>query len=198
MDACELEGVARWLLEETGVSSPVDAFDLIDVLEMKLEHEHGPRSWWTPGVVHLGLDTPTKQVHSKIAHECAHELLHRCRIANIERNARYLGAALLVPRTTLDRQLRAGWDLDRLLAYHVNASAELLARRITDIRRASLAVYDRGRFRYRVGSATPLGIERALVQQALDSRAPVRVDDLNGAWPVFDGDFDRVLVLAAG
>lgn len=193
----DLEGTARWFHEETGIDSPVDAFDVADALDLRIEHIHGTGGRWEPGRVVLGRSTPARKTHSVLVHECAHELLHRVRTVNDERSARYLAAAILVPRRALDRQLRAGWDLHRLMAFHTNASAELLARRITDVRSAHLAVYDHGRLRYRVGPAKPLATELALVAQALSTSAPVRVDDCSGAWPVFDGQWRRVLVLAS-
>lgn len=196
MDAGELEGVARFELERVGFDDgPVDAFDLAHELRIPVE--------WTAGSIALRIgeraivpaSVRPARLHGLLTHEIAHILLARYGLPNTERNARYLGAALLVSRRILDRQLRAGWNLHELMAYHVNASAELLARRIMDLRHGSLAIYDGGRLHYRIGRAAPR--ERALVDEVLEHECAVRVDDLHGAWPVMDGRWRRVIVLAA-
>jgi hypothetical protein len=143
-------------------------------------------------------ETRISRIHGVLGHELAHELFARFKMEQSERAANYLGAALLVPRRSLDRDLRAGWDLEQLRCKHIYASAELLARRIVDVREAGLAIYDQGRFRYRTGvTRMDLRRERAMVNEALHTGAPVREDALSGAWPVFDGCHRRVLVLAA-
>lgn len=192
----ELEGLAAWAHDHAWLCSPIDAFDLAAWLECEVRYESGAGGRRSGGFFWIGTRVSVRRLHSVIAHECAHEILARY-ATDDERSARYLGAALLVPRRALDRQLRAGWDLERLMAEHVNASAELIARRVTEVRRASLAVYDQGRFRYRTGTATPLAIERELVEEALATLRPVRIDDLRGAWPVVAGERCRVLVLAS-
>jgi len=190
----ELEGLAAWAHGEIGGAGPIDAFDLLDALDVPLVYEPGSGGRRAGGRIYVGTNVG-RRLHSVIAHECAHEMLARFGPANTERNARRLAAMLLVPRRVLDRQLRAGWDLHGLMAFHVNASAELLARRITEIRAARLAIYDAGRLRYRIGG--PLREERALVDEALATERPVRVDDLTGAWPMLSGHWRRVLVLGA-
>jgi hypothetical protein len=199
-DPGELEGVARDVHEKHGFDDPpVDAFDLADALEAEIEWVDGHKAWRFQRRIYLprGTHRPAR-IHSFIVHELAHILLDDYGIEQSERAARYLGAALLVSRRTLDRQLRRGWDLWELMGLHVNASGELLARRITDVREASLSVYDNGRFRYRVGHrGIKPTLERELVAEALESRSAVRLDDLSGAWPLIDGDWYRVLVLHA-
>ncbi len=197
-----LEGVALDVHGRTGFDDSVDTFDLIADPWMRMSVK------WTsePVAYRVGrrLCIPRSatayapRLHGLVTHEAAHVLLDDYAVKQSESAAQYLGAALLVPRRALDRDLRGGWDLRRLLARHPNASAELLARRIVDVRRASLALYDDGRFRYRVGDrdASPQN-ERELVAEALETRAPIRVDDLTGAWPVFSQSRSRVLVLAA-
>lgn len=138
------------------------------------------------------------RVHGLIAHELGHWSLARVRQPDDERDASYLAGALLVPWADLTRELRRGWDLDALRARHVHASAEMIARRIAQLRDAGVAIYDEGRLRMRAGRrdlAAPN--ERALVDEVLRERAPVRVDDLTGAWPVIDGARERVVVIAS-
>ncbi len=198
MDVFELEGVAAWALEHMGMEEPpVDAVDLAELMELPLEHVPGTGGRLSERrTILLGTGTPIRQVHSTIAHECAHALLDELGLHNGEDEARYLGAALLVPRRALDRQLRAGWDLDALRCVHVNASAELIARRVVDVRTsAGLAIYDGGRCRRRLGVASCTH-EREMVEEAMATGGPVRMDSLTGAWPVFVGGWRRVLVLA--
>lgn len=196
MDVRDLEGVARAELERAGFDdTPVDALDLAHELGIAVEWMPGANAYRFMRRAFIPAGARISRIHGLLTHEIAHILLEQHGLVNDERSANYLGAALLVSRRVLDRQLRDGWDLHALMAYHLNASAELLARRITDIRRASLAIYDAGRFRYRVGCATPLAIERQLVDEALATERPVRVDDLTGAWPMIDGRWRRVLVL---
>lgn len=200
MDREELEGVARATLEKHGFDDPpVDAFDLAHEMKIGIEWENGDgEAWRVRRTIHIPRAPRRARIHGLITHEIAHIVLDEHRIDQSEPAARYLGAALLVPRRALDRQLRAGWDLRRLLALHVNASAELLARRIVDVRHAALAIYDQGRLRSRVGHESMCRtLERDLAAEALATGAAVRVDDLTGAWPIFDGARRRVLVLAS-
>lgn len=199
MSFAELEGLADWVLDYVGLDEPpVDAFDLHELLDL-------PPLRWAPGSggrcdaadqITVGTSTPIRRLHSVIAHECAHSLLRRFRMRNDERNASYLGAALLVPRRALDRQLRTGWNLEALRACHINASAELLARRVRDVRRhASVAIYDRGTLRQRFGARH--ADESRLADAAARTHSPVRLDDLTGAWPVVTDGWARVIVLTA-
>jgi hypothetical protein len=196
MDRLELEGIARTTLEKYGFDDPpVDAFDLAHEMEIPVEWEDGRDAWRFRRTVHIGRAPRRTRIHGLITHEIAHILLDEYRIRQSERAANYLGAALLVPRRALDRQLRAGWDLDRLRCIHLNASAELLARRICDVRQARFSVWDSERLHYRIGSAHES--ERALVDAAFRSGEAQRANDLDGAWPIFDGSWRRVIVLAA-
>jgi hypothetical protein len=201
-NALDLEGLAEYVLQRTGCDDPpVDAFDLADLCRLKIRYVPGRDAKIEGRIIKLGGDESIRhtRVHGRIAHEIAHYVLARFKHPNTEPNARYLGAALLVPRRPLDRQLRRGWDLHALMARHLNASAELLARRIVDLRsNASLAIYDEGRFRYRVGhrDLKPSN-ESELAAEALETRSAIRVDDLTGAWPICDATHRRVLVLAA-
>jgi hypothetical protein len=199
VDVQMLEGLARWVHGSADIGTgPVDAFDLLDWLELELVYEPGARSRREPGRIIVGTRVPARRLHSTIAHECAHEILDRVGELNDDPSANRLGAALLAPTPMIERGLREGWDLYRIMGEHVNASAELLARRVAELRHASVAVYDQGRFRYRTGLATPLPIERAIVQDALATGRPVRVSDLSGAWPIVTGHRQRVIVLGAG
>lgn len=199
MDPGDLEGVAQWVLEQVGFDDPpIDALDLADLLTLTIRYVPGCGGSIRGKMIELGTSTPTRRVHSVVAHECAHHVLASLGMTNDEQHARYLGAALLVPRRALYRQLRAGWDLEALCSVHVNASAELLARRIVEVRQdAGLALYDRGRLRYRIGHRLDVAHERELVSVAHATAEPARIDARTGAWPVVVDGWRRVLVLAA-
>jgi len=199
MDVRELEGIAAYILGETGLDDPpVDAIELAGLLGVEVRWGPRGRNLCRGMQVVVGAEARVARIHGSICHELAHILIDRFGLRQSERAANYLAAALLVPRRALDRELRDGWDLERLRCKHIYASAELLARRIVDIRSAALSVYDQGRFRYRAGPpGLPIERERSLVDAALERGAPVREDALTGAWPVIDGHFRRVLVLAA-
>jgi hypothetical protein len=200
MDRESLEGVAHDVHERTFFTDgPVDMFDLTAHASMKM-----PIKWVTSRTayrVERCLFIPraaanyAPYAHGLIAHEASHVLLDDYGIPQSEAAARYLAAALLVAWRRLDRQLRAGWDLSRLMGLHPYASAELLARRIVDVRRARFSVWDAGRLRYRIGGA--IEQERELVRATLESGEPQRTSDLDGAWPIFRDNWRRVIVLAA-
>jgi hypothetical protein len=199
MDPMELEGVAQETLEKHGFETPpVDGFELAHELKIGIEWVDGSDAWRFRRRIYIPRETYRQRLHANITHEIAHVRLDDYRIRQSEPAACYLGAALLVPRKALDRDLRRGWDLHALMGRHVNASAELLARRIVDVRHASLAVYEHGRCRSRVGHhGMGAELERELADEALATERPIRVDGLTGAWPVIGGGYRRVLVLAA-
>lgn len=191
----DLEGVARSVLERAGFDDvPVDAFDLAAELGLPVKWVPGAHGYRIGPRLFVPTNARLARIHGVLAHEIAHVLLDQHGISQSERAACYLGAALLVPRRLLARQLRAGWDLHGLMALHANASAELLGRRIVDVQDASFAVYDAGRLRYRIGRHDER--ERSLVERALSTGEPERLDDLHGAWPIIDGRWRRVIVLA--
>ncbi len=193
----ELEGIARVTLERYGFDDPpVDAFDLAGEMKFGIEWMDGAApAWRFKRTIHIPRAPRPTRIHSQICHEIAHALLDEYRVAQSERAARYLGAALLVPWRALDRGLRVGWNLRVLMARHLNASAELIARRVVDMRHARFSVFDAGKLRYRIGEAHES--EREMVAEVAASGAAVRLDDLTGAWPINDGRWQRVIVLAA-
>lgn len=178
---------------------PVDAFDMAHDLKIKIDWTKGARAERCRNRILLPLEQRITRTHGLVAHELAHILLDAHGVPQSEEAACYLGAALLAPRRWIDRQLRAGWDLYGLMARNPNASAELLARRVLDLRSsAALTIYDAGRVAKRIGDrdAMPEN-ERALVDEVLGTGSPVRIDDLTGAWPVFSHGHRRVVVLSS-
>ncbi len=203
MDHEAWEGIALEVHRRHGFAESVDAFDLAEELRLRIEWApiaHAERFGRLITLPARAVRTVPHDVQEALAHECGHVLLDEHGEMQSERAAWYLGAALMVPRAPLDRRLRRGWDLEGLLTLHPNVTAELLARRIVEVRRwaASLAVYDERRgFRYRTGRATPHPAERRLVREALESGSPARLDALSGAWPVVERGRRRVLLLAS-
>ena len=112
-----------------------------------------------------------------------------------EASADYVAAALLVPRRSLVRELRAGWDFDALRSTHAHAPASTIAARVAQVREASAAIYDGTRLRRRVGPRRAGEVE--LRDAALASGKPIRIDERTGAWPVDAGPWRRVVVLQA-
>jgi Zn-dependent peptidase ImmA (M78 family) len=143
--------------------------------------------------------------HGSIAHECAHFVLRSSDEDDPEPAARYVAGALMLPRAAFDRDLReTAWNLDELRRRHPNVSAEMIARRVVELRDAVVTILDAGKVRARVASPwshapapkrlTP--IERELLDAALASGEAQRANDLLSAWPVFDGRWRRVIVVA--
>ena len=173
MDHAELEGIARAALDETCTSSPVDAEALACALDVEVRDYPGPEPF--VDLERRCIYMPTRPVratrwHGAVAHELGHVLLREHRLDwQDEIAAAYLAGALLVPRETLDRDLRNGWSVRELRARHPNASHEMLVRRVTQLRPAVATVIDAGRVTTRVASPW---LEPARV-------APVRVWEMS-------------------
>lgn len=197
------EGAARAVHDETGVSAPVDAFQLARAVGLVCMP--GPRGTAALDGDLVRYDASARPVrqHGLIAHEVAHRVLQLHGEADTEPAANYTAGALMLPRARFDRDLRRTWDLRELRAAHPNASAEMIARRITQVRDAVVTVLDQGRLRARVASPwagapsarlTPL--ERELADAALASGDVKRESEMLAAYPFFDGEHRRVIVIA--
>lgn len=206
MDVQTWEGIAREALESTCACAPVDAFALADALGLTV------RSWPGHGAL-LDYDgasvflttrptRPTRQ-HGLVAHELGHFLLREHREPDDEMAARYLAGALLVPREELDRDLRrVGMSILALREKHANASHEMIARRITQLRSAIVTVVDNGIVTARAASpwlpkprleapAWEMELARAAVEQGEELRHGQTV-----ATPAITGARRRALVVA--
>lgn len=207
MDAFEWEGIAADILGETGCDeAPVDAFVLAGCSSLRVKPWR--RSYAQldrgRGVIRYPVDARLVRQHGLIAHEVGHWALTRARAPNTEAGARYLAGAFLLPRRIVDRDLKVmAWAMDELRAKHVNASVEMIARRITELRDAVATVIDNGRVTRRVASAwlaTP-GLrrisrwERQLADEALRTEQTVHGDELCYAVPVIDPPWRRVVLV---
>ncbi|AKF08858.1 hypothetical protein DB32_006007 [Sandaracinus amylolyticus] len=200
------EGTAARALERAKVGAPVSAFELAKGLGLEIEA-------WSGAGAELDADAQVIRVnprvrlvrrHGLIAHECGHWVL-RIEGDDSEKGARYLAGAMLLPRWDFDLDLkRTAWSLLKLRDRHPNASAEMIARRIVEVREAVATIIDNGRVTSRV--FTP-GLmveprlrrvsrwERGLADQALEAGAEVRGDELCYAVPLVDGPWRRVIVV---
>lgn len=212
MDGAEIqawEGVASAVHNETGLEAPIDAFDLADHCGLRIEP--GPRGTASldGDVIRYDVSARPVRQHGMVAHETAHHVLRLHAEPDPEPAARYVAGALMLPRATFDRDLReTAWDLERLRAKHLNCSAEMIARRIVELRDAVVTVLDNGKVRTRVYSpwiAEWAGaprllrlsrVERELVDAALETGEVQREGELLAAYPVFDGVHRRVIVVA--
>jgi hypothetical protein len=186
-----MEGIALDVHRRYGFDDCIDAFDLAGELGLSIRWDNARTSWRGGRALYIPARARIVEAHEGVAHETAHFLIDEYGAPQNEPNARRLAAALLAPRRAIDRELRRGWNLHRVMAQHPNASAELLGRRMHELRHGSgFAVWERAVLRYRRGPAAPE--ERALVAAAM-AGAPARRDDLTGAWPI--GERGRVLVL---
>jgi hypothetical protein len=197
---CAWEGVAADVLAETGCEEPpVDGFELADLCGFEVRHGRTRRDG---NVIYIDTGARRTRQHGSIAHELGHAMLVRGGEDNTEDGARYLAGALLVPRRHFDRQLRTTWDLSRLQAVHVNASAELLARRIVSLRDATAAIFDHGKLKTRIVSPwlperfqRLTAWERELAARTLETGETTTGDERCFAMPVFDGAWRRVIVV---
>lgn len=195
------EGLVEAVQRETGADDPpMDAFELAAVCGLKLvpwRREHG--GLLGDEIRFPATARPTRQ-HGVISHEIGHWLLRWSGETDSEPAARYMSGALMLPRRAFDRDLRETWDVGELRERHVNASAEMIAVRICQLRDAVASIFDEGKLRARYSSTrVPVrkasDLEYGLAAEALASGQTVRHGDLCRAVPVFDGSFRRVVVV---
>jgi Zn-dependent peptidase ImmA (M78 family) len=179
MDHEELEGIARAVLEETCTVAPVDAGALACAMNVEVRSFPGHEAFidlLRPCIYMPSRPMRDTRRHGTLGHELGHLLLREHgHDYQDEHAAAYLAGALLVPRETLDRQLRESWSVRRLRALHPNASHEMLVRRVTQLRPAVATVIDAGKVTARAASpwleparVAPVRVwELTLVQRAL-------------------------------
>jgi hypothetical protein len=189
------EGIAAELHERAPTEPPVDAVELAEGLGLEVCYSDAGEAILMGSTIFVPRRVRISRLHWLIAHELGHWALRDAgEDDTCERAANYVGGALLLPRAVLNQQLRSGWDLERLRRSHPHAPASAIAARVVQLREeAGAAVYDQGRLRHRWGRA--FRDEPRMAAEALATGAPVRLDDLTGAWPVFDGTYRRVIVL---
>ncbi len=124
-----------------------------------------------------------------------------------ERGAQYVAGAVLVPGRELSPSLKLDWSIGRLQSIHKNASAEVIAHRIVQMRErdAVAAIFDNGRLKKRIASPwlpDPMAkrlkkldaLEQRLIDRALETGAEV-CDGLACAYPILDEPGHRRVVV---
>lgn len=204
-DCHHWEGIAAAAHAETCTTPPVSAFALASAYDLRIE------SWSGAGaeldadasVIRVSARARSQRRHGLVAHELGHLLLRRDR-CDSEDGARYMSGALMLPREPFDRDLtRTAWSLARLRAIHENASAQMVAIRIAQLRDAVVTIIDRGRVSMRIVSpwlteprlARLSKWERSLATRALEEGVEVRGDELCYAVPILEAGHSRVVVV---
>ncbi len=205
-DAARWEGVAAGLLEEAGADDEaMDPRALASACGLRLVpvmDSAGGGACTRGKLIRFPAAARAVRQAGTIAHELGHVALDRYDEEQSEPGAAYVGAALLVPRRALDRALRRhGWELDALRAVFPFASAELLARRIAELREAVVTIFDGRRVKARIASPwlapPPKGltrIEREVLEEAW--AAGEAHADLVRAWRLHEPGHDRVIIIA--
>ena len=200
----EWEGVAETLQRATGADdAPVSAFELAALCGLRLVPSRGTAASLSGDEIRYPLAARPVRQHGLIAHEVGHWALEWTGEEDSEPAARYVAGALMLPRRVFDRDLRETWNVGELQDKHVNASAEMIAIRIVQLRSAVATVFDEGKMRRRYLSAElagrvprrPSDYEYELAAEALASGKTARGSGLCHALPVFDGPYRRVVVV---
>jgi len=189
--------------DATGLDAPVCAFELAAACGLVCVPGGRGASLVGDVVSYDASARPVRQ-HGLVAHEVAHYVLRLHGEPDDEASANCTAGALMLPRARYDRDLReTAWDLRELQRRHPNASAELCARRITELRDAVVTVIDQGKVRVRVRSpwmpAAPLrltALERELAGAALETGEVQVGGNLLAAYPFIEGNWRRVIVVA--
>lgn len=206
MDARALEANAEQLRSELSIDDE-DVHPRVLIVKCGIElSPTRPRTGpcFTGARVYYDPTARPERQAGTMGHELGHFVNRRYGDEDSERAAAFVGAALIVPRRALVRALkRHGRDVDALRSDFRHASAELLARRIADIRDdVVVTIVDGRRVRARVAAPwmAPPGPgltrdERDVLRRAIEQCR--RVDDgWISATPVFDGDRQRVIIIA--
>lgn len=191
-----LEGIAREIIEKTGVFPPIDAFELatacgfvcrpwgrgggsIDLAKREIRYNGGARN------VHQ---------HGIVSHELGHFAVQRGgEDMRDEDAARYMAGALMLPFGPFRADCyRLGFDLEALREIHRNASAQMACVRMTQVSDVSTSIWDSGHLKAAYGPGDP-GVGRELVDLVLGSGEAVRGEV--AAFPIFDRAFRRVVVI---
>jgi len=197
--------VARALHDETGADAPINAMVLARAAGLELRPTIGAVGSLMGDVIRYDPTARHVRQHGQVAHELAHWALREYGEPedDVEPAARYLAGALMLPRREFDRDLSAtNWCLDSLRAKHLNPSAEMIARRITQLRDAVVTIFDQGRASKRfaspwMGESLPClsTWERELADRALRDERTAWRGDLCYAAPVIDGGWRRVVLV---
>jgi hypothetical protein len=143
-DRHDLEGIARELLDASGLDDP-PVSPLWLARHLGLVPIPSSRTAIAGPVLLFDDRLPERRRRIRVAHELGHALLRRAGLDDRdERAAWHVGAALVVPGVRLRRDLsRHAWDL-RPLVDRYDVSWEVLARRLTSAVSSVVSVWDNG------------------------------------------------------
>lgn len=197
MDVQELEGIARDVHDQTGLDAPIDAFEIAAAMELICKPWMRADGARVGDVVHFPSKARDSRQHGTVAHELGHWLLDfHGHDARNERAARYLAGALMLPRQRFVRDCETtDYDLDELQRIHMHASAEMIVVRMTQVSPATAWVWDAGKLSRVYGVPSDDESIAGLVDRVLTLEEPCREGHVR-AWPRFDGQWRRVLVVA--
>ena len=194
------EGIAQEMLDEVGAEDAhYDPRLIARAYDLRLEPVHSRSACWDGHVIRFPIAARATRQAGAIAHELGHHGLDE---PQSERGAAYVGAALPVPRRALDRALRRhGWELPALRSDFPHASAELLARRIAEVREAVVTIVDGRRVKARLASPWLAAPTRSLTAREREVLERARVEgaafaDLVRAWHLHEPGYDRVILIA--
>lgn len=192
-------------LETAEVSAPVCPDELAVGLRFKIRHAPC-RGKLVGRTIYVDEGLRPEMRAFDITHEIGHHLCNEHGLPNTERNANYLGSALLLPRFEYSIDLRReGWRLERLRLRHPSASWEVHARRLSALRDARVIIWDRPLpprteptdTRTVPWGLTPTREERIAAREAVMSRAPVELRPGLIAYPVLEPTWHRAVVVSS-
>lgn len=134
-DIEQLEGIASWIHDESGLDDPpVDALDLAVACGLRVRPWRHPQGALQGDLIRYDATLPPRPQQAVFAHELAHWALQTSALHDDEASAVYLSHALLLPRRRFDRDLRSTWNPIELQGIHANAPASWIVRRIAHLR----------------------------------------------------------------
>lgn len=205
------EGAAAELLDATCTVAPVNMLDLADACGLDVQY-------WSRVGAKTEIETSTIWVESRarpermqglVAHELGHYALDRAGLPQSELGATYVGGCLRLPRREMLRDVREhAWSPTAIHQRHPHASVVAIGVRITQLRTATLALFDpHGRTpAWRIASESvgrdlarrPTPLEHEVAIEAWMAQREVRRGELVVATPLphyTDGEH-RVLVVS--
>lgn len=189
-----LEELAAEIHEETGVEVPVDMFVLAEACGVECRPTTSETGFLAGDLLYYPEFVSHVRQQGQTGHELGHWVLRDKGLdPSNERHARYLAGALMLPAVAFTLHMKeTGGDLAALRGIHVNASAEMIAVRMTQLGGQTASVWEKGVL-LRTYGARDADRDVELVMRTLEcgqaSRGPT------SAYPVFDGTWRRVIVI---
>ncbi len=213
MDFETAEGIARWVLEGTGLDDPpVDAFQLAAMCGVDAVARAGIVGALAGDTIHYDPRLPPRVQQAMVCHELGHWAAIECGEESTETAAILISHALMLPRRHFWRDMTRTWRIDELQRQHRNASASWIARRVVQLSsmsedpadHATATIVDNGRIKERLASPwlpeaarrRPTAWERALISTVTETGRPARTEGRGWAVPVQSARVHRVVLVA--